>query len=48
MRVVSNGYGGLGGGNDGGGGWYACVTKPGRVGHMSEDAGALSECELTH
>ena len=28
MRVVSHGYGGLGGDRDGGGGWYACGTKP--------------------
>ena len=27
--VVSHGYGGLGGGRDGGGGWYSCGTKPG-------------------
>ena len=26
MCVVSYGYGGLGGGRDGGGGWYACGT----------------------
>ena len=29
MCVVGHGYGGLGGGRDKGGGWYACVTKPG-------------------
>ena len=29
MGVVSLGYGGLGGVIDGGGGWYACGTKPG-------------------
>ena len=28
LCVVSHGYGGLGGGRDGGGGWYACRTKP--------------------
>ena len=28
MWVVSRGYGGLGRGRDGGGGWYACETKP--------------------
>ena len=28
MCVVSNGYGGFGGGRDGGGRWYACRTKP--------------------
>ena len=27
MCVVSHVYGGLGGVNDGGGGWYACETK---------------------
>ena len=26
--VVSHGYGGLVGGSDGGGGWYACRTNP--------------------
>ena len=29
MCVVSDGYGGLGGGRDGDGGWYACRTKSG-------------------
>ena len=29
MCVVSRGYGGLGGGRDGGGGWYACGTTSG-------------------
>ena len=29
MCVVSHGYGGLGVGGDGGGGWYAWGTKPG-------------------
>ena len=28
MCVVSRGYGGLGGGRDGGDGWYARRTKP--------------------
>ena len=28
MCVISHEYGGLGGGRDGGGGWYACGTKP--------------------
>ena len=27
MCVVSHGYGGLGGGRDGGGGWHRCWTK---------------------
>ena len=27
MCVVCHGYGGLGGGRDGGGGWYACETN---------------------
>ena len=26
---IYHGYGGLGGDGDGGGGWYACGTKPG-------------------
>ena len=38
MGVVSHGYGGLGGGMDGGGGWYACGTKPMGFGCMSGDA----------
>ena len=29
--VVSHGYGGLGGDMDGGGGLYACGTKPSRL-----------------
>ena len=29
MGVVSHGYGGLGGGRDVGGGWYACRVKVG-------------------
>ena len=28
LGVVSHGYSGLGGGWDGGGGWFACGTKP--------------------
>ena len=47
MCVVSHGYGGLGGGRDGCGGWYACGTRPG-VGRMSGDAGARPECEVIH
>ena len=35
MSVVSNSYGWLGVGRDGGGGLLACGTKPGAVGHMS-------------
>ena len=31
MGVVSHGYGRLGGGSDGGGGWYACWIKLGVV-----------------
>ena len=31
MCVVSHGYVGLGGGMDGGGGWYVCGTKPGML-----------------
>ena len=48
MGVVRNGYGGLGYGRDGGGGWYACGTKPGVVGRMSGNAGALPQCEVIH
>ena len=47
MCVVSHGYGRLGEGKDGGGGWYACGIKQ-KVGCMSEDAGPLPECELIH
>ena len=47
MCVVSNGHSWLNGGRDGGGGWYACVTKPGG-GRMSGDAGALPKCEVIH
>ena len=28
MCVASHGYGGFGDGSDGGGGWYACGTRP--------------------
>ena len=28
LCVVSHGYGGFGEGRDGGGGWYACRSKP--------------------
>ena len=45
MGVVSHSRGVLGGDRDGGGGWYACMTKPG-FGHMLGDAGALPECEV--
>ena len=31
MCVVGHGYGGLGAGRDGGGGWYACRAMPGLV-----------------
>ena len=31
MCVVSYGYGGLGGGRDGSGGWYTYGTKPRRL-----------------
>ena len=44
MGVVSNNYGGFGGGRDGG--WYACETKPGGAGHMSRDAGTIPKCEV--
>ena len=46
MGVVSHGYGWLGEGRDGGGGWLASGTKPGAVGHMSGDAGALPVCTV--
>ena len=36
MGIVSDGYGGLGGSMDGGGGWYACGTKPGELVACSE------------
>ena len=42
------GYGGLAGDRDGGGGWYACGAKPGGVGHMLGDAGAFLECQVMH
>ena len=45
MGVASDGYGGLSLGRDGGGGWYACGTKPGG-GHMSGDVGARPEYKV--
>ena len=36
MGVVIHSYGGLGGGMDGGGGWYACETTPGGAGCVWE------------
>ena len=47
MCVVSHGFDGLGGASDGGGGLYACETRPGD-GCMSGDAGAFQECEVIH
>ena len=47
MCGVGHGYGWLGGGRDGGCGWYACRTEG--VVRMPGDAGALPECEVkTH
>ena len=46
LCIVNHGYGGLGGGRDGCGGWYVCGTKPGGVRCMSGVAGALPECEV--
>ena len=46
--VVSHGYGGLGGGRDGGGGWYVCDTKPRFAVRMSRDAGAFTDWEVIH
>ena len=46
MYVVSHGYGGLCGGRDGGGGWYACGTKPRGFCRMPGDAGAFPKCEV--
>ena len=34
MGVVIDGYGGLGGGCDGGGGWYPCSTNPADLSHV--------------
>ena len=48
MCVVGHGYGGLGGGMDGGGGWYACRTKPRGVGRWSGDVVAHPQCIVTH
>ena len=45
MCVVGHGCGGLDGGRDGDGGWYAFGTMPG-VGSMSEDARAFPECAV--
>ena len=45
MCVVGHGYGGLGGGRDGGGGWYACGTKTGWVVCMSGDVRALPKVQ---
>ena len=39
---------GLGGGMDCGGGWYACLAKPGGVGLMSGDVGAPPESMVIH
>ena len=36
MGVVSHGYGGLGVGKNGGGGWYVCETKPTGLGACQE------------
>ena len=47
MCVVGHGYCGMTGGRDGGGGWYACGTKPG-VGRMSGDAGVFPIYEMIH
>ena len=44
--VVGHSYGGLGGDRDVGGGLEACGTKPGRIGSMLGDVGALPECEV--
>ena len=44
--VVSYCYDRLSGGRVGGGDWYACGTKSRVVSRMSEDAGALHECEV--
>ena len=46
MAVDSHGYGGLGRGRDGGGGWCLCWTGSGGFGCMSGDVGALPECEV--
>ena len=48
MCVVSHDYGGLGGGRDGGGVWYACRTKSGGVGRMSAGVGAHPDCKVIH
>ena len=41
MYVVSHGYVGLGGGRDGGGGWYACWMKPRGWSHVGRCQSAL-------
>ena len=46
MDVVDHCYGGLSGGMDGGGDWYAGGTKPGVAGRMSGDSRALSENDV--
>ena len=48
MSVATHGISGLSGGRVGGGRWYECRTKPGRVGHMLGDARALPEIEVIH
>ena len=48
MGVVCHNCGWLGECRYGGGGGHACGTKPGWVGRMSGDAGALPECELIY
>ena len=45
--VAGHGYGGLGGGRDRCRGWYVCDKAQG-IGRMSEDTGALIECEVIH
>ena len=49
MHVCScQGYGGLSGDRDEGGGLYACGPQTAGVVRMSGDAGILPECEVTH
>ena len=45
MCVVCRGCGGLAGGRDDCGGWYARRTNPGGWSHVG-DAGALPECKF--
>ena len=47
MCVVIHGYGEFGVGGDGGGGCFACGTRPGGD-RMSGDAGAFLECDVIH